>query len=273
MAFWDGHIHVTGGTDDRDEFRRRYEAAGVSGGVIISFPPPAADSVRKLTSAQRLDNLMFWCAAGPAWHPFYWIDPLEADAPGQIGEAVKRGVAGFKVICDRFYPYEDRPMQVFNRIAETRLPVLFHSGILWDGGRHSSLYNRPVNFECLFAIAGLRFALAHIGWPWCDELIAVYGKYVQAKKRPGNALAEMFIDLTPGTPPIWRAEALQKLFTVGYPVEDNVFFGSDNSTNGYDPAWVSEWRQRDNDIYKRLALSSATVAKIWAGNLRRFLAA
>ena len=27
----------------------------------------------------------------------------------------------------------------------------------------------------LLDVRGLRFSLAHIGWPWCDELIAVYG--------------------------------------------------------------------------------------------------
>lgn len=75
----------------------------------------------------------------------------------------------------------------------------------------SSQYNRPSEFEPLLEINGLKFSLAHISWPWCDELIAVYGKFLNAYAGNPDHSVEMFIDITPGTPPIYRQEVLTKL--------------------------------------------------------------
>ena len=71
----------------------------------------------------------------------------------------------------------------------------------------------------------MRFSLAHISWPWCDELIAAYGKILNASASRADYRGEMFVDITPGTPTIYRREALTKLFTVGYDIQDNVIFG------------------------------------------------
>jgi len=143
---------------------------------------------------------------------------------------------------------------------------LFHSGILWNG-EPSSKYNRPAEFEPLFHIEGLKFALAHVSWPWCDECIAVYGKFLNSP----NATAEMFIDITPGTPAVYREETLRKLFLVGYNVSSNIIFGTDNLANDYNSDWALEWIERDNQIYRNLAIGEETINNIYAANLMRFL--
>jgi predicted TIM-barrel fold metal-dependent hydrolase len=82
----------------------------------------------------------------------------------------------------------------------------------------------------------------------------------------------MFIDTTPGTPPLYRLDTLTKLYTVGYDVENNVFFGSDCTTGrGYNAAWTSEWVERDRRILKGLGIPRAAIDKMLAGNARRFL--
>jgi predicted TIM-barrel fold metal-dependent hydrolase len=133
------------------------------------------------------------------------------------------------------------------------------------------MYNRPAGFEVLLDIAGLRFALAHIGWPWCDEMIAVYGKFLSAKRRRDDMTAEMFIDLTPGTPPIYRREALTKLLTVGYDITHNLIFGTDCNTNDYNVEKAREWIARDTEIYRELDVSDEDIANIFSGNFQRFL--
>jgi predicted TIM-barrel fold metal-dependent hydrolase len=267
----DGHIHIVQGAPDQAGFVQRLEAAGVDGGILISLAPPCFGEERQATApAERLENLFAWCETHPNLHPFYWIDPIAEDALVQVEMAVERGVAGFKVICDRYYPGDERAMETYRRIARAGQPTLFHSGILWDG-KPSAPYNRPGEFEALLQVEGLRFALAHISWPWCDELIAVYGKFLNAYTRRSDLSVEMFIDTTPGTPPIYRREALTKLFTVGYDVAHNVIFGSDSTPNEYNVAWVREWIDRDKRIFSELGLSEKTIGGVFAENLKRFL--
>ena len=122
------------------------------------------------------------------------------------------------------------------------------------------------------ACPGLRFALAHISWPWCDECIAVYGKLLNAIGRNGgDAVPEMFIDTTPGTPKIYRRDALSKVYTVGYDVFDHVMFGSDCRTTKYNGKWSMDWRKTDDAIYAELGLGDEWIESIYRTALRRYL--
>jgi len=267
----DGHIHIFDIRKNREGFLQQLDAAGVAGGIVLSLPPNTfGDMWPAGSTAERLDNLFSWCDSQPNLFPFFWIDPLEAEALEQVHMAVERGVMGFKVICDHYYPGDPQALLVFRRIAERQRPILFHSGILWDG-KPSSFYNRPAGFEVLLEINNLRFALAHIGWPWCDEMIAVYGKFLNARRHREDVTAEMFIDLTPGTPPIYRREALTKLLTVGYDIEGNLIFGTDCNTNTYDAHNAREWIARDTAIYRELDVPDEVIENIFSGNLQRFL--
>ena len=266
----DGHIHIGDPNADRGHFMRSLHSAGFEGALVIS-PSPASfrNSADHTDWQSRLNDLECWSLLSPKLYPFFWIDPLEEDAERQIDTMSDR-VAGFKVICNRFYPSDERAMKVFRHIASLNKPILFHSGILWDT-MDSARYNRPGEFECLLEAPGLKFALAHISWPWCDECIAVYGKLLNAHRVRPEIASEMFIDMTPGTPPIYRREVLTKLFTVGYDVQSNVIFGSDGCVDSYDAEWVGQWIKRDNDIYSELGISEEARKLIFGGNLLRFL--
>lgn len=267
----DGHIHIHKGPVQQERLLAQMREAGVDGGALLSLAPATFPFLgQPLTARERLDNVMEWVRGAETLFPVFWIDPLEPDALDQVALAHKRGVKAFKVICNRFFPGNPRALEVFSAIAQVDRPIFFHSGILWDGA-DSSRYNHPTEFEALLAIDGLKFSLAHVSWPWCDEHIAVFGKLRQAHKARPDLALEMFVDTTPGTPVIYRQEVLTKLFTVGYQVEDHVFFGTDNNTGDYNANWAREWIERDNGIYKQLGLRPEVVAKITSGNLARFL--
>lgn len=266
----DGHIHIASGDPAPNDLAQRMVAVGVDGGLLISEHPASFEGALAAASPEaRLDHLFAWASAGPNCYPVYWIDPTESDALAQVDLALSKGVAGFKVICDHFYPGDVRALMTYRAIAEAGKPVLFHSGILWDG-KPSSNYSRPANFEALLHVPGMRFALAHISWPWVDECIALYGKLGAAKRRAGKEV-EMFIDTTPGTPPIYRREALTKVFTVGYDVADNVFYGSDGRANAYNGDYAKGWIERDRAILDELGCAGEVQEKVFARNLQRFL--
>jgi len=214
-----------------------------------------------------LEHILRFCQDEPLLFPFFFINPVGENALEQIDRAVKDGIAGFKIICNRFYPGDPRCVEVYQHIAGYGKPILLHSGILWDGVNPSGGYNRPVAFEALLPVRGLRFSLAHISWPWCDECIAVYGKFRHAADRGG----EMFIDNTPGTPEIYRREALAKLFGTGYPITGNLIFGTDNCAENYDWEWARGWIERDREIYEELGISQEEMEMIFSQNLLRFL--
>lgn len=85
-----------------------------------------------------------------------------------------------------------------------RLPLLFHSGIFIDG--RSGRFCRPSFFEAQREHPGVRVALAHLGWPWTDEAIAVglIGHLIGRLNRVPVADAVFRFDLSFGPPrPGW----------------------------------------------------------------------
>jgi len=269
----DCHIHIKSGEIDPD-FNKKVLSAGVDGGVLLSLCPDSfsyMSEVKDFSPQERVNNVMNWSKKFPNFYPFFWIDPLEEDALEQVQMAKEEGIKGFKVISNNFYPYEDRPMEVYTAIAKENLPILFHSGILYDG-TDSSRYHRPTGFESLLEIADIRFALAHVSWPWHDELIAMFGKFQNTKNvKRSNYNVDMFIDLTPGTPIIYREEVLTKLHKVGYDVKNNIIFGTDCQADNYRADYAKEWIDRDNKIYEKLNLDDGVVNKIYKDNLLRFI--
>jgi len=267
----DGHVHIRTFGEKQSEFLERLHKAGVDGAVLVSLPPECFPGVAATgPAAERMDHLLSWVNPDANIYGLYWLDPLEEDACDQVRLAAERGIHGFKVICDRYYPCDERAMETFKVIATTGRPILFHSGILWDG-KPSSPYSKPAQFEALLQVDGLTFTLAHISWPWCDELIAVYGKFLSAHALNPDLAVEMFVDITPGTPVIYRREVLTKLYTVGYDVAHNVIFGTDCAADDYNVDWTREWIDRDKQIFAELGLSQDAVNNVYAENVKRFL--
>lgn len=270
----DCHIHIGARMDEPEIFARKRAEAGVSGGLLFSAYPASFDN-RKAQPGEaeaRLNQLLRYTEGQKNLYPFFFIDPTEEDALEQVDRAAAAGVAGFKAVCTHYYPQDGRAMEVWTRIARCGKPLLLHSGILYNDGP-SAGYNRPGNFEHLFYIDGLRFALAHISWPWVDELIAVYGKwnFLRFGDPSSRVSAEMFIDITPGTPPIYREEALTKLLTVGYPaLPGHILFGTDGESC-YDSAYAAAIIRRDREIYRKLGVPEEVQDGIFCGNLQKFL--
>ncbi len=266
---YDMHTHAMAGTPNPEMLLENMEKAGIYGGCVFSNRPKYPYSDIGTEFDERMEEVLAWAKGyEDRIFPVMWIHPYEPDIINNIHKAVKRGICAFKIICTDFYVYEEQSLSVLREIASLGVPVFFHSGILWDG-RVSSSYNRPINWEALISIKGLRFSMGHCSWPWIDECIALYGKFLNALLT--GETAEMFFDITPGTPEIYREELLTKLYTIGYDVGDNVMFGTDSYSDNYNADWAKKWLETDKAIMDKLGVSRECREKMYYKNLLRFL--
>lgn len=109
-----------------------------------------------------------------------------------------------------WYPHEDRVQPTFDVAHQLKLPALFRRGVFIDG--RSSRFCRPSYFEALRAHPGMRVTLAHLGWPWSDEAIAI-GLIDLINGVPADQVAFRF-DLSFGPPPAYRKEVLGRALSV-----------------------------------------------------------
>jgi len=268
MKRFDMHIHCHEAPVDPEKLLARMDECGIYGGVLFSHYPKECKP-DGYDAETRISQVLELCKDHPdRLFPVLWIHPHEPGALEVAEEAARRGIMGFKMLCDNYYVSDPDSMALIRKIAELDKPIIFHSGILWFG-EETSKYNRPLNWEGLVSIKGLRFSLGHCSWPWIDECIALYGKFLNAYSNGMGA--EMFFDTTPGTPTIYRKELLTKLYTVGYDVEDNVFFGTDCGAENYNSAWAQKWLDMDGAILRELGADDRLLQKMYHDNLLRFL--
>ena len=270
MKIYDMHIHVGAGPVDQNYLLEQMEKSGVYGGGIISDYPVLKNGVYKgVPYKDRRDKVLAWKKNQEGrLFSYLWVHPFEKDAEKIVKDAAESGIDAFKMICDTYYIYDKKAMKLLEAIEKTGKPVVFHSGILWSG-TDTSIKNRPVNWESLLNLKGVKFSMGHCSWPWHDECIAVYGKFLHSYLTRQSS--EMFFDVTPCTPVIYREDLLTKLFTVGYDVENNIMFGTDSITTDYNPEWVAGWIARDNAIYDKLGVTEEQKQKIYCDNYMRFL--
>ena len=257
----DCHVH-SGGTETAREVLAGLDAQGVDRAVV--FAPSgnrAGDKVRQHT------DFISRLAAETAGRviPFAWIDPTYPGATDEVDRAVTdKAIKGVKIIPDRWHPWSDHCQRVYEKVQELGVPLLFHSGILWSWG-DTSRFCRPCEFEVMMDYPRVRFALGHIGWPWTDECIAVAGKIMHLRRGRGHQGPQAFLDLTPGTPPIYREEAIRRaLECVG---EDLLLFGSDCRAG----STGSQVLQRDRVLFEKMGLSQETQEKIFYRNTLAWL--
>lgn len=281
----DCHVHSRG-DESADEVIKAMDGAGVEKAIVMApYPGEGIDHAptkRGNFSYSRVNSELQGKSTGfisrlQAEAPdrilgFAWIEPRLKDAVKNIEDAIsKYECRGIKMIPDHWYPQDPKFFALYEKIQELRAPVLFHSGILY-GFKDSSRFCRPCNYEVLVNFPHVKFALAHISWPWTDECIALYGRF-QANLEHGHYSddrakeMQMFIDTTPGTPSFYRREAFRKALMFG--AEDGMIFGSDSSAS--DLRGASTIAEMDKGIIRELGYSDETIRKVQIANIERFL--
>ena len=264
----DCHVHSVG-DEDPTQTIKSMDAAGLDK-IILFGPKPGGwegDS-ESLSMREANEWLARFAAEAPdRIIPFTWIEP---NLPGAV-EELERAVAdlgckGVKMIPNHWYPTDEAVFPVYEKAGELGVPLICHAGILF-GNADGSRFCRPAFYEALINFPRVRFALAHIGWPWVDECLAVAGRFRAHSIRTGQEM-QMWIDTTPGTPPMWRSEALQK--ALAYLGDERILWGSDARASDLTPA--SKTMASDRRILRSILGAGAETERRWLGeNVLRFL--
>ena len=185
-----------------------------------------------------------------------WLEPTIHGMKKLAREALcDMGFAGIKIIPDHWYVYEGRLEPWWELMNELEARILFHTGILYafeDG----SQFCHPVYLEKLLHYPKIHFAMAHISWPWCEECLAVMGRMKAAK----NPQWQSYIDITPGTPPHIRKQALFNALNFCGP--DRLMFGTDSNMKGFS---AKKQIDADSAIFDEFGLNEAQKERIFSG--------
>ena len=263
----DAHLHCTGRERDAGEVLRALDEAAIDMGVLLApfLDPPY--SIHDAASLRRANAHLAALVRGHADRlvGFAVVDPRDPDAPDDLRHAVETlGLAGVKMVPTGWYPYEERVQPTFAVASELELPVLFHSGIFIDG--RSGRFCRPSYFEALREHPKARVALAHLGWPWTDEAIAV-GLIDRIHGVPSER-SQFRFDLSFGPPPPYRLEVLERALDVLGP--GLLQFGSDCflPCPGREIAERRGWLEELLDV---LEADAATRAQVMGGTAAAWL--
>ena len=276
MKIFDMHIHTSAETPNPEKLIKAFEEAGIYGGCVFSQKPLEMNPEIGRDFEGRVEQVLAWSKGyEDRIFPVLWIHPDEENIEEKIKIAVERGVAGFKVICNDFHVYEEKSMKMLRAIAKEDKPVFFHSGILYMNvpDPEYTKYNRPLDWEAMLKIPGLRFSMGHCSYPWIDECIALYGRirFYKAFLKEREECAEMFFDITPGTPDSYREYLLTKLYLEWQDPTDYIMFGTDQAAENYKPEGGTRILELDRKILDKLGVSKACREKMYYHNLLRFL--
>jgi len=262
----DVHIH-TRGTEDGAKILKAMDRVGLERAVLMSVPPHWSKEAARSKRPHKamLDRLTKVVRVDPErLIGFAWIEPTLADAVQAVDYALdEKGLRGVKMIPNKWYPADERAQACYAKINEYGKPMLFHTGILW-GTSDESQYCRPAFYEIMFHYPRIRFAMAHMSWPWTDECLAVNLKFQVNQTGEWTS----YIDITTGAPRIWKVDALRKaLCCLG---DEHLLFGSD----AHLPDGEGMVRGRlleDADMLREAGASKETINRVLSTNALRWL--
>lgn len=265
----DVHIHTRGG-EDGAKVLKAMDEVGLERVVLFSVPPhrEGGGADRKDAHKPVLDEIAGLVQADPErLIGFAWIEPSLPDAAAAVDYAFgEKNLRGVKMIPHHWYPGDERARACYAKIEEHGKPMLFHTGILW-GDSETSQYCRPAFYEVMLHYPGIRFAMAHLSWPWTDECFAVCGKF---RHTAGYDPAKwrVFADMTSGAPRIWKVDAMRK--GLAYLGDTQFVYGSD-CFQAEDPEALGRNLAMDREILRECGCSAETMERIFTTNALRWL--
>jgi len=262
----DAHLHCTG-RETADDVLRTLDDAGVDLGILLAPFLSDGYSLNDAASLRRGNAHLAKLIAGHRDRlvGLAVVNASHASAAEDARTALDTlGLDGLKMVPTGWFPYDDCAHAVYAVAAERRAPILFHSGIFIDG--RSGRFCRPTFYEAVRDHPKLRVTLAHLGWPWTDEAIAV--GVIDRINGVAADECQFRFDISFGAPPAYRAQTMERaLATLS---ADLLQFGSDR----FLPVAASSIRAAIDDVVKLLDAADVSRAerdRIFAGTALAWL--
>ncbi len=161
-----------------EEMADEYRAAGVVG-ILLAWDA-STHTGRPAVSNERIAEI---CSRHPdCFVGFGSVDPHRPDAPERVRALPALGLRGLKIhpTLQGFDPSDPRFDPYFAAAAQAGLPVITHAGTSGVGAREPGGQglrldlSRPILMDPVAArYPELRILLAHVGWPWHLESLAM----------------------------------------------------------------------------------------------------
>lgn len=238
--------------DTVEAMANKYETMDIKG-VLLSInsktttgdEPDSNDYISDIVKAFP-DRFIGFAAIDP-WQSMLAVDELERSVKDL-------GLKGLKLhpIQQAFHPNDEQFYPLYQKCADLKVPVLFHCGMAasgWGmpgGGGLKLKFSAPIpGMDDVAAdFPNLTVIMAHPGWPWIDQQIAV------ALHKP-NA----YIDLSGWLP---RYIPNQLINEANTRLQDKVLFGSDYPYISPD-RWLADWSKLPikDDVRQKILIDNA----------------
>jgi|TARA_B100000686_G_scaffold122143_1_gene129384 predicted TIM-barrel fold metal-dependent hydrolase len=241
--------------EDVENMAKRYESMDMMG-VLVSINSETSTG-EKGDSNDYISEIV--TSYPGRFIGFAAIDPWQGKASvEELERAVKDlSLRGLKLhpVQQAFHPNDEKFYPLYEKAMELNIPVLFHSGMaasgsgMAGGGGMKLKYSAPIpGMDDVAAdFPHLTVIMAHPGWPWIEEQIAV------ALHKPN-----VYLDLSGWLP---RYIPKQLLDEANTRLQDKVLFGSDYPFITPDK-WLKDWEQIPikDEIQPKILLENAKKA-------------
>jgi len=239
----DAHLHCSG-KENSAGILHALDHAGVDKAVLLAPFLGAGYSLQDSDAIKRANLYLAKLIKSDRDRliGFGILNPAMESARDDLELIHDLGFGGLKLVPSGWYPYDDCVQPVYEKAAAWEMPILFHSGIYIDG--ISGRFCRPAFYEAIRCYPQLRATLAHLGWPWTDEAVAI--GLIDLINGVSPDASQFRFDISFGAPPVYREEVLKKALAVLSP--DLLQFGSDVIL----PSSGEQIKERMNEVYHLL---------------------
>ena len=230
------YFRLRGEPDDVEGMARKYEEMDMVG-VLVSINSETTTGEKPDSNDYIADIVKSF---PKRFSGFAAIDPWQGiSAVEELERSVKDlGLRGLKLhpVQQAFHPNDEQFYPLYQKCSDLEIPALFHCGMAASGagtpggGGLKLKYSAPIpGMDDVAAdFPELKIIMAHPGWPWIDQQIAV------ALHKPN-----VYLDLSGWLPRYIPAQLIKEADTR---LRDKVLFGSDYPFITPDK-WLEEWEE------------------------------